>query len=77
MLTTRRDWLKRQILTRVLIHTTDGGTVEGILDVAARDGVVLRSPKYHEGETEHSLQGTAFIPRERVGFVQVLTEGPA
>ncbi len=77
MLTTRRHWLKRQVLTRVLVHTSDGSTVEGILDVAARDGLVLRSPKFHGDEQEHSLKGTAYVPREQVSFVQVLTEVPA
>ena len=79
MTTTRKSWLRRQVLTRVAVYTTEGDTIEGVLDVVARDGVVLRSPVYHDdGEgADHRLAGTVFVPRSTIRFVQVMTEGPA
>lgn len=71
----RRSYLKRKRLVRVLVHTRDKATIEGLLDEVARDGLVLRNAKYLETDPETALHGEVFIPHDRVGFVQVQEEG--
>lgn len=62
--------MKRKIADNVLVHTTDERTVQGILALVARDGLVLRAAKYLD-EQDVPLGGELFVPRERVLFVQV------
>lgn len=67
----RRSWLRQRTLARILVHTTDDKTIEGVLDTVARDGVVLIAGRYLEGDAKVELAGETFIPREKIAFVQV------
>lgn len=67
----RRSYLKRKHLERVLVHTRDRTTIEGLLAEVASDGLVLKNAKYLDAEDPPPLHGETFIPHERVGFLQV------
>ena len=66
-----RGWLRRQLASDVVIHTTDDITVRGFLEEVGRDGVILRAARYLEGQGAIPLGGELFIPREKVRMVQV------
>ncbi len=67
-----RRWLRRRVATLVRIHTTTDQSIEGLLKVAAADGLVLTSARFLSGEGSVDLPGDTFVPRERVSLVQVL-----
>lgn len=70
----RRDWLARSIRRRVIVHTTDDRSVEGVLVAHDRAGVALASAAYLDaGPAPLALAGDLWLPRDRVRFVQVLT----
>lgn len=64
----RRSWVKRVTAERVLVHTTDAQTVEGVLRDWSRDGLVLAAPRLVDQEAD--LAGEVFIARERVLMIQ-------
>lgn len=69
----RRSWLTRTITDRVLVHTADDVSIEGILAATAKDGLVLVHATYLDaGGARIDLSGKTFIPRSKVKFVQVL-----
>lgn len=67
-----RNWLKHQTLTRVVVHTDDGRSLDGVLATVAKDGIVLDHAKLLDGEQSHSLGGHVWLERERIAFVQVM-----
>lgn len=73
----RRRWLKRQVLTRVIVYTTEGSTLDGVLAEDAKDGIVLRHVKVvpDQGDPQ-PVPGSVFVAREHLDFLQVLTTGP-
>lgn len=70
-------WLRRQLADEIVVHTTQGQTIRGWLEDVSRDGVILRAPRYVEGEGSIPLAGELFIPRERVLFAQVRPKADA
>lgn len=74
-----KSWLKRRVARRVLVHTIDEHTFEGLLVVVAGDGLVLRAARHidegPDGKTVATpLQGEVWIDRLQVRLVQVLDE---
>ncbi len=67
-----RNWLKRQTLTRLIVHTTDGQSLDGVLATVAKDGIVVDHAKLLDGDNAHRLGGHVLVERERIGFVQVM-----
>lgn len=67
----RGKWLARRVADRVLVHTTDERSLQGILSLIAKDGIVLRDAKYLESESSVPLGGEIFVPKDKVLFVQV------
>jgi hypothetical protein len=68
-----RRWIKSKTSVRLLVHTAAGDSIEGILAIEARDGLVLvdaalRTP---EGRVLE-LAGETFVPRDAVRLVQTL-----
>jgi hypothetical protein len=69
----RRGWLKRRTLHRVVVHTTEGSSFEAMLWKVTSDGAVLTQATYMDesGGGSVKLDGTVFIPKAKVYFVQV------
>lgn len=66
-------WLRRRKAYRVLVHTTEDQSIEGVMVYAAADGLVLRHARYHPADSAPiSLHGETWIPREKIAFVQSL-----
>lgn len=66
----RRRWLRRQFRRKVLVHTRDNQTLEGVLEADAPDGLVLRAARFLEGDGQVPLAGEIFVPRENVAWLQ-------
>lgn len=64
-------WLDQAIHRRILVHTGDDRSIEGILTLAADDGLLLWSAVL-KGKPEVPLSGEVFIPRSQVLFVQTV-----
>lgn len=67
-MTTR--WLRRQTRRPVLVSTTDGFTLDGLLETDAKDGVVLRAAMLLGEGDPAPMEGEVFVPRERVSMIQ-------
>jgi hypothetical protein len=66
-------WWERSIKRLVLIHKTDDQTVRGYVKEVAPDGVLLGQAEYLPDQgPAMPLGGEVFIPREIVGWVQLL-----
>jgi hypothetical protein len=63
-------WLEERLTRRIVVHTTDGQSVEGLLDRVVTDGLVLSTARYLDTNPPTDLQGEIFLPRARVGFAQ-------
>lgn len=64
-----RRWAPKLEKRKVIVHTTDG-SIDGVLMVTARDGLVLSAATYLDDERPQ-LAGEMFIPRAQVAFIQV------
>lgn len=65
-------WVREHYLRRVLVHTNDGSTFDGLLQASERAAVILVNASYLSAETEQPvpLAGETYIPRERIAFMQ-------
>lgn len=64
----RPGWVQRVRAERVLVHTVEGQTVEGVLREWSRDGLVLAAAHLVDHGTD--LAGEVFVARERVLMIQ-------
>jgi hypothetical protein len=66
------SWWESAVLQQVWIHSTDGRTIRGFVKIVAVDGVLLADAEYlDDNGTTVQLGGEAFIPKERVNWVQI------
>ncbi len=65
-----RRWLKDKVRNRAVVYTLDDQVLEGVLMVAASEGLVLNNTTIRGG-TDVPLAGDIFVPRENVRFVQI------
>lgn len=65
---TRRGWLVRRRSERLIVHTTDGQTIDGTLRDVGPDGLVLLAPRLVDADV--ALAGDVFIPKAKVLMVQ-------
>jgi hypothetical protein len=66
-----RRWIKSRVGNRLLVHTTADDSIEGVLTLEARDGLVLEDADLlpaQGGRVE--LTGRVFIPRAHVRLIQ-------
>lgn len=65
-------WTREHYLKRVLIHTVEGDTFDGLLQSSERAAVILVDAKYHGSGQEQpvALAGQTYVPRERIAFMQ-------
>lgn len=66
-------WLRRRMLRRVVVQTTNDSSIEGVLWKIGRDGIVLYSARLLSESGPVALDGDTFIPKAKVHFVQVLS----
>ncbi len=64
----RRGWLMRRRSERLLVHTTDGQSIEGLLRETGPDGLVLASPRLVDSDV--TLAGDLFVPKAKVLMIQ-------
>lgn len=57
---------------RVVLHTTDDRSVQGVLDGVYPDCFVLSSPKYLDEANPSDLPGNAVVLRPNISWMQVL-----
>ena len=62
-------WLQGAVGRRVLVHTSDDRSIEGVVTVVAPDGIILRAARLLE-KTPVDLAGETWVPRSLVSFVQ-------
>jgi len=65
----KRRWIDRALRRRVLVHTSEDQTIDGVLMAATPDGVVLANAKFHEPDV--GFAGEVWVPREKVRFLQL------
>lgn len=65
-----RAWLRRRKGRRVIVHCLPPSdqSIEGLLTLVARDGLVLQGARFLEANAPAA--GEVFVPRDRVAFVQ-------
>jgi hypothetical protein len=64
----RTSWLQEATRSRILVNTIDGQTIEGSLVRCDADGIVVDAVRH--ADARQDLAGIAFIPRERISWVQ-------
>jgi len=72
-------WTREHYLRRILVHTVDGATFDGLLHSSEKAAVVLVQATYAPRDSEGSipLGGETYIPRERIAFMQRVVEARA
>lgn len=64
-------WLEGQVLRRLVVHTTDDQSIEGLVDTVAADGVILRTARLL-GKSTVALGGEVWVPRSKIVFAQAV-----
>lgn len=65
-------WIDRLIRRSVVVHTTVGSSVRGVLVGAYRDCIVLAHAEFLGSDSVQPLDGDVVVPRERIAFMQAL-----
>jgi hypothetical protein len=71
----RTGWLESVSGERLLVHTVDNQTIEGVLFAVLRDGLLLKAPRIVDDVTVN-VSGEVWVPREKVALVQRPNGGP-
>lgn len=67
-----RAWFARVLKKRVIVHTRDSQSIEGVLMEQTADGIILRAASLlRDGGNKTSMAGEVFVPRENVAFAQL------
>lgn len=65
-------WLERVMKKRIVLHTRNDQSVEGVLMEQTPDGVILRASRLlGEDGKATAMAGEVWIPRENVAFAQL------
>lgn len=66
------EWLNARVTRRVIVHTRDDRSFEGILEAVHPDGVVLAAARFLPDDGEPiDMAGRVYVPRDRVEAVQL------
>lgn len=68
-------WLDALTLDTVVVHLKSGTSIKGLKFAVHDDGIVLRDAAVLETEGVQMLNGTPFIPRESVDWMQMIPPG--
>lgn len=65
-------WVREHYLVRVLVHTTEGDTFDGLLQASEREAIILVNATFHDSGSEQvvPLAGETYVPRNRIAFMQ-------
>jgi hypothetical protein len=66
----RSSGFDRALKEKVLVHTGEQETFEGVLVGNFKDSIELATPALLDGDRRERLKGTIVLPRETVWFVQ-------
>lgn len=67
-----RQWFARVSKKKVIVHTKDSQSLEGVLMEQTADGIILRAASLlRDGGGKTSMAGEVFVPRENVAFAQL------
>lgn len=65
-------WLDRVMKKKILVHTKQDQSIEGVLMEQVVDGIILRaSVLLGENGKRTTMAGEVFVPRENVAFAQL------
>lgn len=67
----RPTWIRRKLATRILVHTTADDSIEGVLVLVAKDGLLLDDAAVLS-ERRTPLSGKVFIPKVQIRMIQEL-----
>lgn len=66
------SWLGRVLKKRIVVHTRQDQSIEGVLMEQLEDGLILRAANLLGGDGKRTtMAGEVFIPRENVAFAQL------
>jgi len=65
-------YLNRVARRTVIVHTTTGQSLRGVLVGVYRDSIVLGHAAFLSGDSATTIDGEVIVLRERVGWVQVI-----
>lgn len=66
-------WVQRLLAHTIVVHTTDGISLRGVLVGQYRDVIVLANAMHLGPDGDTKVDGNAVIPREKIGWIQTLT----
>lgn len=67
-----RSWLDRVMKKRIVLHTRDSLSIEGVLMEVADDGVILRAAKLLNADGPATVMaGETWVPQGNVAFAQL------
>lgn len=70
-------WFDSIVRKRVIVHHKGSPSIDGLLVAVMADGVLLRGAKLLEDDGKQiALAGEVFVPRENIGFVQLVDPEP-
>lgn len=67
-------WIDRLRFHTVVIHTTTQSSLRGVLTGTYKDSLVLSHAEFLVGDTTTTIDGEVIVPRERVAWIQTLTQ---
>jgi hypothetical protein len=68
----RQQWFRQVLKKKIVVHTRNDQSVEGVLTMLARDGVILRAAALLGGDGKRTtMAGEVFVPRENIAFAQL------
>lgn len=68
MLHRHRSWLHRAVAERVVVHTSDDTSIEGLVREHSADGLVLAAARMVDHDV--TLAGEVWVPRRKVVMIQ-------
>lgn len=65
------SWLARATRKRIIVHTRNDQSIEGVLMECLDDGLILRAARLLGADGKQTtIAGEVFVPRENVAFTQ-------
>lgn len=66
------SWLGRVLKKRIVVHTQQDQSIEGVLMEQVADGLILRAANLLGSDGKKTtMAGEVFIPRENIAFAQL------
>lgn len=66
------SWLGRVLKKRIIVHTRQDQSIEGVLMEHVEDGLILRAANLLLGDGKKTtMAGEVFVPRENIAFAQL------